>query len=140
MNQRFVALGALALSLSLGMGLGASAEQGTPTPAATPINLPTLPPEAKLDPYTRTAIDILTQVVRGQLARNANTTRGEVTYFKRFEMQIKTGNNQYRSVHLHQGTVINPRGASIANGQQVDVGGNAQSDGSLDANVITIQQ
>jgi len=41
---------------------------------------------------------------------------------------------------LHQGTVINPRGATIANGQRVNVRGLAQSDGSLNADEITIVQ
>jgi hypothetical protein len=52
-------------------------------------------------------------------------------------MQLETAPNVYRDVHLHQGTVINPRGASLTPGMTVDVTGSAQSDHSLDADAIT---
>ena len=136
MTARFVALAAAALCL--GTATLASADQPAPTP--TPVNLPTLPPSKQLDPYARAAIDIITGVVRQQITNNGNTANGQVTYFKRFEMQVRTGTNQYRNVHLHQGTFINPTGQSIQVGQQVSVGGVSQSDGSLAANSITIQQ
>jgi hypothetical protein len=138
MIARFVTLAAVALCI--GTANVATADPQAPAPTPTPVNLPTLPPNAQVNPYVKMGIDIITGIVKTQLANNANAAVGQVSYFKRFEMQVATGNNAYRSVHLHQGTVINPRGASIEPGQRVDVGGIAQSDGSLDANVITIQQ
>ncbi len=139
MSMRFVAVAAAVLSFA-----SASVASADPTPAPsptpTPVNLPTLPPNSAINPYAKAAIDIITGVVRQQLVNNANTANGQVSYFKRFEMQVRTGPNQYRSVHLHQGTFINPTGATIREGEQVSVGGVAQADGSLNANSITIEQ
>jgi len=132
MITRFVALFALALSI----GIGAASAQ--PAPAPTPVNLPTVPPDRPLDPLTRAAIDLGIGIFRAQQQRLANQAIGDVTYFRRFEMQVRTGRNVYRDVHLHQGTIINPRGGSIQLGQRVEVGGDAQPDGSLNANVVTI--
>ena len=134
MNSRFVALGAVALSL--GALAGAPATAQTPVPTSTPITLPSLPPA--VNPYVKEAIDLLTGVVNHQIQQNANNGSGQVSYFKRFEMQIQTGRNSYRSIHLHQGTVINPTGESIAVGDRVEVNGVSQPDGSLAANTITI--
>lgn len=134
MIKRFVALFALALSFTI----AAASAQQTPSPGPTPVNLPTLPPDRPLDPLTKAAIDLGIGIIRAQQQRLANQAIGEVTYFKRFEMQVRTGRNVYRDVHLHQGTIINPRGESIALGRRVEVGGEAQPDGSLNANVITI--
>jgi hypothetical protein len=136
MSKRFVAIAAAALYLGFA-GTRAWAAP-TPAPTATPIVLPSLPPT--LDPWAKTAIDVLGGIVKQQIINFRNSASGQVTYFKRFEMQIQTGTNQYRDVHLHQGTIINPRGATITVGQRVDVGGVLQQDGSIDANVITIQQ
>ena len=91
-----------------------------------------------LDPLARAAVDILTGVVRQQISNLSNSTSGNVSYFKRFDMQVQTGPNAYRTIRLHQGTIINPRGESLAIGEHVQVGGQAQSDGSIDANTITI--
>ena len=44
---------------------------------------------------------------------NGNTAHGKVTYFRRYDLQVETAPNVFRDVHLHQGTVINPRGATI---------------------------
>jgi hypothetical protein len=132
MFMRFVAVLALALSF------GAAAASAQPYPAPTPVNLPTVPPDVHVDPVTRAAIDLGIQIIRAQQWKYANQGIGDVTYFKRYELQVKTGRDTYRDVHLHQGTVINPRGASLQAGQRVEVGGDAQSDGSLNANVITI--
>ncbi|MDQ2681706.1 MAG: hypothetical protein M3Y21_11925, partial [Candidatus Eremiobacteraeota bacterium] len=60
------------------------------------------------------------------------------TFYRRFDMQVRMQLNKYRDVHLHQGTVINPRGWSIQPGQTVDVVGHPRADGSLDADVITV--
>jgi hypothetical protein len=134
MIKRFVALFALALSF----GIAAASAQQTPAPAPTPVNLPTVPPDKKLDPWTKAAIDLGLDIIRAQRQKFANQAIGDVSYFRRFEMQVRTGDHVYRDVHLHQGTIINPRGESIQIGQRVEVGGDAQSDGSLNANVITI--
>jgi hypothetical protein len=67
-----------------------------------------------------------------------NHVRGHVTYFRRFDLQIRMPLDAYRDIHLHQGTVINPRGETIEPGALLDVVGRAQSDGSIDADTITI--
>jgi hypothetical protein len=138
MLVRFVTFSAFALCVAAVSV--APADPQTPAPTPTPVNLPTLGPSGQVNPYVKLGIDIVTGIIKGQSARSQNSANGAVTYFKRFEMQVETGRNAYRAVHLHQGTVINPRGASIRTGQQVAVGGVAQPDGSLDADVITIQQ
>ena len=139
MIQRFVVLVAAALGLGTA-ALAAAAPTPVPSPSATPVSVPTLSPNSHLDPYAKAAIDMLGGVIRQQIQNSANSTSGEVSYFKRFDMQLQTGRNAYRVIHLHQGTVINPRGQSVTVGQRVDVSGTPQQDGSLDANVITIQQ
>ncbi len=134
MFMRFVAV----LSLALSCGVGAASAQPYPGPAPTPVSLPTVSPDIRVDPVTRSAIDLGIQIIRAQQWKYANQASGDVTYFRRYEMQVRTGRDSYREVHLHQGTVINPRGASLQPGQRVEVGGDAQYDGSLNANVITI--
>ena len=138
MFLRFVALATAALFLLVAWPRAADSQPPAPTPP--PVVLPTLTPSRQLNPYVKMGIDLVTGLVRQQLAASANMATGRVAYFKRFEMQIQTAPNAYRAVHLHQGTIINPRGASIAPGQRVGVTGLAQPDGSLDASVITIQQ
>ena len=53
------------------------------------------------------------------------------------ELQVQTAPNVYRQIHLHQGTIINPRGTTLTPGMIVDVSGTAQPDHSLNADVIT---
>ena len=139
MNTRFVALGAAVLCLGIGAG-GPAVAGPAPAPTPTPVSLPSLPPPAGVDPYTKAAIDIITGVVRQQITNYQNSSSGQVSYFKRFEMQINTGRDQYRSIHLHQGTEIDPIGQSIQVGQRVDVSGVTNSDGSINANKIVIHQ
>lgn len=139
MNTRFVALGAAVLSVALGAA-GTATAVASPNPTPTPVNLPTLPPDPHLDPYAKIGLDILTGAIRQSIANQQGSTSGQVSYFRRFDMQVQTGRNGYRSIRLHQGTIINPRGESISIGQQVDVSGVALSDGTIDANVITIKQ
>jgi hypothetical protein len=139
MRSPFVALCALALSPMLCSAAGAADPgQPAPSPSPTPIVLPTMPPSAPQNPYVKMGIDAVNSLLHGAHERNANNAQGQVTYFKRFEMQIRTGPSAYRSIHLHQGTVINPRGASLGTGQTVRVSGVAQSDGSLNANEIDV--
>ena len=142
MNTRFVALAAAVLSTLAFASAGGPAVAAGPAPAPTPtpVSLPSLPPPANLDPYAKAALDILTGVVRQQVTNFQNSSSGDVTYFKRFEMQIGTGRDQYRSIHLHQGTEIDPIGRSIVVGQRVDVTGVTNADGSINANRIVIHQ
>lgn len=145
MNTRFVAAFALALSLAAGAAAAETGPTPSPSPAATP-SAPQLP--SSLGGQTvNQVINAVNSIIKGEvnqgldeLNRRANETRGQVSYFRRFEMQVQTGRNSYRSIHLHQGTVINPRGWSIKNGDTVSVSGDPQSDSSLNANTITVIQ
>ena len=116
----------------------AVATAAAPTPS--PIVLPTLPPSAAKIPYLGPVLDILKQVIRRQDDRNRNNASGSVTYFKRYDLQVSSGRNAYREVHLHQGTVINPRGWTLKQGDMVAVSGVGQPDGSLNADIITVQR
>jgi hypothetical protein len=140
MISRFVAVAATVLCLRVATVAAADPQTPVPAPTPTPVNLPTLPPSTSVNPYVKAAIDLVTGVVRSQLASNANSANGQVTYFKRFEMQVRTGENRYRAIHLHQGTTINPLGQSLQSGQHVNVAGVNQPDGSLNADSITILQ
>jgi hypothetical protein len=135
MLVRFVAVAVAALSVAVS---GSGTAVADPQPAPTPVNLPTLPPDTPLNPYAKAAIDIVTGIVRQRLQNDPNRAEGEVTYFRRFDLQIRSGANGFRSVHLHQGTRIDPRGATIQAGDRISVGGAGQPDGSLDADAITI--
>ena len=63
---------------------------------------------------------------------------GTVTYFKGYDMQIRTGANAFRTVHLHKGTEIDPRGATIRTGQHVSITGQTRADNSVDADRIVV--
>jgi hypothetical protein len=106
----------------------------------TPIAVPTLPPNTPNAGIIQTIIGVGAQILQREAANNRNNARGTVSYFKRFDMQVQCGTNCYRNVHLHQGTVINPRGATPSVGRYVDVNGRANSDGSIEADTITVQQ
>jgi hypothetical protein len=97
---------------------------------------PTVPPEVKNNPYVQSVINALGGVLQ---TTNGNRAQGKVTFFRRFELQVETAPRVYREIHLHPGTVINPRGTTLTPGQMVEVGGAAQSDGSLNADVITVR-
>jgi hypothetical protein len=109
----------------------------TPAPGISLPNIPGVPSSVLNNPTVQSIIN----AVGGTLLQTTNgpTARGKVTYFKRFDLQLQTAPGVYRQVRLHQGTVINPRGADIRPGQTLDVAGDAQSDGTLDANTITVQ-
>ena len=119
----------------------AALAQSTPMPVPTPIPVPTLAPSTnrQLDPIIRSAAGIVTDILGQARSRISNNSRGTVSYYKKFDMQIQTGGG-YRTVHLHQGTVINPRGATPGAGTTVEVSGQNQSDGSLNADYINIIQ
>jgi len=126
MKSRVVAAAAAVLSLIAAPALA----QQTPTPK------PTVPPAV-----TNIVTTIITRLAGNAAAPygvDPNHSRGTVTYFRRFDLQIRMPLNTYRDIHLHQGTVINPRGAMIEPGQVLDIVGQAQGDGSLNAQTITI--
>jgi len=109
----------------------------TPSPApAQPIAAPSIPPG--LGGVVQGIINKITGDTVAPLGVDPNHVRGQVTFFKRFDLQIAMPLQTYKQVHLHQGTIINPRGASLGDGQTVDVVGTANSDGSINANEITI--
>lgn len=109
-------------------------------PAAAVPGVPgvSLPPGITDNPIVQDALRALTGAATRELGLDPNWSKGRVTYFKRFEMQIETVPNKYREIHLHQGTIINPRGATPAVGMNVRVSGVHQPDGSLNANEITV--
>jgi len=101
---------------------------------ADPLTIPSIPPQIQNSPIVQSLLEAVGNLLQ---TTNGNTAHGRVMYFRRFEMQLETAPNVYRNVHLHQGTVINPRGMTLAPGMVVDVSGAAQSDRSLNADSIT---
>jgi hypothetical protein len=108
---------------------------GTGVALADPVAIPTVPPEIQNNPIVQSVLNAVGNIL--MQTTNGNTAHGKVTYFRRFDLQLETAPNVYREVHLHQGTVINPRGVSLTPGMTVDVNGSAQSDHSLNADTIT---
>jgi hypothetical protein len=102
---------------------------------ADPPAIPSIPPEIQNNPIVQSVLNAVGNVLLQ--TTNGNSAHGKVTYFRHFDLQLETAPNVYRDVHLHQGTVINPRGTTLAPGMTVDVNGSAQSDHSLDADSIT---
>jgi hypothetical protein len=137
MRRSFIATSALVLALAATSLAGA---QSTPVPVPTPIAVPTLPPNTPNSAIIQTIMGIGSQILQRQAINTRNNARGQVTYFKRFDMQVQCGTNCYRTIKLHQGTVINPRGATPGVGANVDVNGRTDPDGTLQADNITIQQ
>ena len=134
MMTRFVA--ALAAVLFSVVEVGVAFGQQTPAPARTaaPNPVPSVPAGIEQD-----AINALGNIVKGAFGWNDNESIGTVTFYRGYELQLRMQLNRYREVHLHRGTVINPRGWTLAPGQTVDVRGRPQSDGSLDADMIVVQ-
>ena len=108
----------------------------SPAPGPTPSAIPTLPPASGI---INDVIDALSNLIKPVFGWDPNSVAGTVTYFRRFDMQVRMPLDRYRQVHLHQGTIINPRGWTIKPGQTVYVSGRGQPDGSLDADVITVR-
>jgi hypothetical protein len=140
MNTRIVS-GLAAALLALGCSTLAFADATTavvatpaPTPPATPNPMPTLPGGIVND-----AINALGGLVKAAYGWNDTESLGTVTYYRGYDMQLKMQLNRYRAIHLHKGTVINPRGYSIHEGDTVDVRGTPQADGSLNADMIVVQ-
>ena len=137
MRRSFIATSALVLALAATSLAGA---QSTPVPVPTPIPVPTLPPNTANSAIIQTIMGVGAQILQRQAVNARNNARGTVSYFKRFDMQVQCGTNCYRTIKLHQGTVINPRGATPGVGTYVDVNGRTDPDGTLEADNITIQQ
>lgn len=133
-------LGAAGAALTGAAQTPGPAVAATPTPAAThsPSPLPTVP--SNTGQLVKDAIDALAGIVRAPLGWDDNRAVGAVEYYRGFDLQIKLQLGKYRDIHLHRGTVINPRGATMRQGQTVDVRGRGQADGSLNADYITISQ
>jgi len=132
MKSRVVAALAAVLSLVASFAAPALAQTAPPSP----------PPKLSVPPAVINAVTTVVTRLAGEAVApynvDPNHNRGSVTYFRRFDLQIRMPLNTYRTIRLHQGTVINPRGASLAPGQVVDVIGHSESDGTLDADTITI--
>ena len=142
MKPPFVALLALALCAPVAAAADQPAPPDTPAPAQTAAPAPQAPQsiQTEISNAVLQAIGSLGDVVQHGILRFQNSAHGQITFFKRFDMQVRTGPNAYRNVHLHQGTIINPRGTTLTAGQTVNVTGVAQHDGTLEANEITLQQ
>jgi hypothetical protein len=136
MRPSFIATSALVLALGATSLAGAQSTPATPAPIA----VPTLPPNTPNSAIIQTILGIGQQIIQRQAVNSRNNARGTVSYFKRFDMQVQCGTNCYRTVKLHQGTVINPRGATPGVGTTVDVNGRTDPDGTLQADNITVQQ
>lgn len=127
MTTRFVAAIAAVLFAITG-GPVALAQQQQPTP------IPSVPPNVGQD-----AINALGNIVRGVFGWSDTESIGTVTYYRGYEMQLKMQLDRYREIRLHRGTVIDPRGYTIKNGDTVDVRGRPNSDGSLNADMIVVR-
>lgn len=103
---------------------------------ATPSPLPTIPPG--IGGLLQTIIQKVAGDVVAPLNVDPHHLRGRVTFFRRFDLQILMPLQTYKQIHLHQGTIINPRGATLTDGQTVDVQGTTNADGSFNADEITI--
>ncbi|HEY8314668.1 MAG TPA: hypothetical protein VIG51_10935 [Candidatus Baltobacteraceae bacterium] len=141
MKSRFVApFAAVLFSLGAASAAFASAPPASPSPApaptAAPSVLPSIPPQGTI---VNDVINAVTGAVKSAYGWDGNHVLGKVTYFRRYDMEVELQLNKFRDVRLHQGTVIYPRGATIANGQTVDVRGHADSNGVLEADQITIK-
>lgn len=113
-------------------GAGIAAADTPPVPVPT---IPGVPSDILNNPFVQSILNALGGVLQ---TTNGPTAAGRVTYFKRFDLQLETGSKVFRSVHLHPGTVINPRGTTLTNGMLVVVNGTPEHDGSLDADTITV--
>jgi hypothetical protein len=105
-------------------------------PSQPPLGVPTIPPALQNNPYVQSLINSLGGLLQ---STNGGHAQGKIIYVKRFEVQVETAPRVYREIHLHQGTVINPRGATLTRGVMVEVNGIPQSDGSLNADVVTMR-
>ena len=126
------------LSGALWCGAGALAlADATPAPAppATTPAIPSLSPDLLNNPLVQSILNALGGILQ---TTNGPTAAGRVTYFHQYDLQLETGPRVFRDVHLHPGTVINPRGTTLNKGMLVVINGTPQHDGSLNADTITV--
>lgn len=136
MNVRLTAVMFAVLCLGMGtLTFADSTPQSSGSPASAPPAIPGIPPSVTKNPYVQSVLQAIGGLFQ---TTNGNAAHGKVTYFKQFELQIETAPHVYREIHLHQGTEIDPRGTTLNRGMLVNVNGAAQSDGSLNADVITV--
>ena len=133
MTTRFVAAVAAVL-LMLSGGSFALAQQRGAAATPAPTSIPSVPPNIGQD-----AVNALGNIVRGVFGWSDTESIGQVTFYRGYEMQLKMQLDRYREIHLHRGTVINPRGYTIKSGDTVDVRGRPNSDGSLNADMIVVR-
>lgn len=135
MKTRFVAGFAAVLFTLAGSAL-AIAQQTPPPRAATPAPnpVPSVPQGLEQD-----AINALGNVVKSVFGWSDTESLGTVTFYRGYEMQMRMQLDRYREIHLHRGTVINPRGYTIKSGDTVDVRGRPNADGSLNADMIVVR-
>ncbi len=85
------------------------------------------------------AVNALGNVVKSVFGWSDTESLGTVSYYRGYDMQVRLQLERYREIHLHKGTVINPRGYTIKEGDTVDVRGQPNSDGSLNADMIVVR-
>lgn len=136
MKSRVVAVTAAVLFAVAGPAPAQTTPTPSPSPAKAPIAAPTIPPG--LGGVVQTILQKVTNDITSPYALDPGHVRGTVTFYRRFDMQVRLPLDTYKQIHLHQGTIINPRGESIGNGQSVDVRGRANADGTIEADEITI--
>lgn len=118
----------------------------SPAPSASPsVPIPSLPSGIQNNPYAQAAEQVLQGALKRQRDLARNGAHGKVTYYRGYDLQVYTDplpflTARYRTIHLHRGTVINPRGITIEPGMVVDVSGTTQPDGSLNADLINVVQ
>jgi hypothetical protein len=139
MKTRFAA-GFVAVLFAAASGTAAMAQTATPAPAPAatraPNPFPSVPAGIEQD-----AVNALGNIVKSAFGWSDTESLGVVTFYdgRRYEMQVRQQLNRYREIHLHKGTVINPRGWTIRPGETVDVRGRPNADGSLTADMIVVQ-
>lgn len=131
MTTRFVAAIAAVLLVLSGGSFALAQQQPAVAATPAPTTIPSVPPNIGQD-----AVNALGNIVRGVFGWNDTESIGTVTYYRGYEMQLKMQLDRYREIHLHRGTVINPRGYTLKTGDIVDVRGRPNSDGSLNADMI----
>jgi hypothetical protein len=136
MKTRFVAAFAAVLFALANGGPAFAQPTPAPVPTATPAPnpVPSLPAGLEQD-----AINALGNVVKSAFGWSDTESLGTVTFYRGYEMQVRQQLDRYREIHLHRGTVINPRGYTIKSGDTVDVRGRPNQDGSLTADMIVVK-
>ncbi|MBV8152072.1 MAG: hypothetical protein JO101_04560 [Candidatus Eremiobacteraeota bacterium] len=136
------------ITLAAAIVLLAAPALADPTAAPSPapvVPVPNLPKSIQNSPYGQAASEIIQGALARQRFVHQNGAHGAVTYYKGYALQVEVPSTPfapviYRNVHLHKGTVINPRGITLQPGMIVDVSGQAEPDGSLRGDYITVVQ